>query len=184
LEGRRCTGKFWKNNGAFMDVLTPNQRHKCMSRIRSKDTSIEILLRKALWREGIRYRKNYDKLQGKPDIAITKYKIAVFCDGELWHGKDWENKKGQINTNKDYWTKKIERNIVRDNKNEKKLESMGWTVIRFWGKEIKDNLMDCVNVIKETIYEIKHNLNNIEYEQGYDENIALIAADTEPEYNE
>jgi DNA mismatch endonuclease (patch repair protein) len=140
-------------------------------------------LRKALWHEGIRYRKNYDKLQGKPDIAITRYKIAVFCDGELWHGKDWGDKKKRIKTNKKYWVKKIECNIARDNKNEKKLENMGWTVIRFWGKEIKNNLVDCVNVIKETIYEIKHNLYNIEYEQGYDENIALMAADTEPEYN-
>jgi DNA mismatch endonuclease (patch repair protein) len=166
-----------------MDVLTPKQRHKCMSHIRSKDTSIEILLRKALWREGIRYRKNYNKLQGKPDIAITRYKIAVFCDGELWHGKDWRNKKKQIKTNKKYWIKKIERNIARDNENEKKLAGMGWIIVRFWGKEIKNNLMDCVNVIKETIYEIKHNLYNIEYEQGYDENIALTAADIEAEYD-
>ena len=85
-----------------MDVLTPEQRRKCMSRIKSKNTSIEILLRKALWREGIRYRKNLKSLPGKPDIAITKYKIAVFCDGELWHGKDWEEKKNTIKSNRDF----------------------------------------------------------------------------------
>ena len=72
-----------------MDDLSPEQRRKNMQHIRSKDTEIELILRKALWREGIRYRKNYDKLPGKPDIAITKYKIAIFCDGEFFHGKDW-----------------------------------------------------------------------------------------------
>ena len=166
-----------------MDVLTPEQRHKCMSHIRSKNTSIEVQLCKALWREGIRYRKSYDKLPGKPDIAITKHKIAIFCDGELWHGKDWENKRKQIKTNSDYWIQKIERNILRDIENEKKLEKMGWTIIRFWGKEIKKNLMDCVNEIKETIYEIETVAYHIEYEQEYNKIDSLIAAGDEPAYN-
>jgi DNA mismatch endonuclease (patch repair protein) len=164
-----------------MDVLTPEQRHKCMSHIRSNDTSVEVLLRKALWHEGIRYRKNIKTLPGKPDIAITKYKIAIFCDGELWHGKDWENKKQKIKTNRDYWIKKIERNMERDIENEKKLENMGWTVIRFWGKEIKKYLMECVNEIKITIYEIENDAYRIEYEQEYNE--GLMAAEDEPEYN-
>jgi DNA mismatch endonuclease (patch repair protein) len=166
-----------------MDVLTPEQRHKNMSHIRSSNTSIEILLRKALWHEGIRYRKNYSKLPGKPDIAITKYMIAIFCDGELWHGKDWEEKKNRFKTNRDYWIQKIERNIARDAENEKKLESMGWTVIRFWGNEIKKNLTDCVNEIKETIYEIENSIYGIEYEQEYNEPVDLMAAETKPEYN-
>jgi DNA mismatch endonuclease (patch repair protein) len=164
-----------------MDVLTPEQRHKCMTRIRSKNTSIEVLLRRALWREGIRYRKSFSLLPGKPDIAITKYKVAIFCDGELWHGKDWENKKQRIKTNRDYWIPKIERNIARDIENEKKLENMGWIVIRFWGKEIKKNLMDCVNEIKETIYEIENNIYAVEYEQEY--NGGLMVAEDEPKYN-
>jgi DNA mismatch endonuclease (patch repair protein) len=164
-----------------MDVLTPEQRHKCMSHIRSSDTSVEVLLRKALWHEGIRYRKNVKTLPGKPDIAITKYKIAIFCDGELWHGKDWENKKQKIKTNRDYWIPKIERNMARDIENEKKLENMGWTVIRFWGKEIKKYLMECVNEIKVTIYEIENNAYCIEYEQEYNE--GLMVAEDEPEYN-
>jgi DNA mismatch endonuclease (patch repair protein) len=167
-----------------MDDLTPEQRHKCMSHIRSNNTSVEVLLRKALWHEGIRYRKNVKTLPGKPDIAITKYKIAVFCDGELWHGKDWETRKETIKTNRDYWIPKIERNMARDIENEKKLENMGWTVIRFWGKEIKKYLMECVNEIKVTIYEIENNIYRIEYEKGYDENTALMAAEEEPEYNE
>jgi DNA mismatch endonuclease (patch repair protein) len=164
-----------------MDVLTPEQRHKCMSHIRSKNTSIEVLLRKALWHEGIRYRKNDSKLPGKPDIAITKYRIAIFCDGELWHGKDWENRKKQIKTNRDYWIPKIERNIERDIENEKKLESMGWIIIRFWGKEIKKNLIDCVSEIKEVIYEIENNIYGIGYEQEYND---FMAAEEEPAYND
>lgn len=74
------------------DVMTPEQRSRAMSHIKGKDTSIEVLLRKALWHKGIRYRKNYKKLPGTPDIAITKYKIAIFCDSEFFHGYNWENK--------------------------------------------------------------------------------------------
>ena len=160
-----------------MDNLTPEQRRKSMSKIRSNNSSIEILLRKALWHEGIRYRKNFSKLPGKPDIAITKYKIAIFCDGELWHGKNWETRKNSIKTNRDYWVPKIERNITRDNDNEKKLENMGWIVLRFWGKEIKKNLVNCVSEIKDTIYEVKHGIYD-KLNNTYD----LIAAENEPEY--
>ncbi|MDR1654924.1 MAG: very short patch repair endonuclease [Treponema sp.] len=167
-----------------MNDLTPEQRHKCMSHVKSNDTSIEVLLRKALWHEGIRYRKNVKTLPGKPDIAITKYKIAIFCDGELWHGKDWETKKETIKTNRNYWIPKIERNMARDIENEKKLESMGWIVIRFWGKEIEKNLMNCVNEIMETIYEIKNNIYGTEYEQEYNKINGLLAAEDEPVYNE
>jgi DNA mismatch endonuclease (patch repair protein) len=164
-----------------MDNLTPEQRHKNMSHIRSKDTSIELLLRKALWHEGIRYKKNLKTLPGNPDIAITKYKIAVFCDGELWHGKNWEMRKETISTNRDYWVTKIERNITRDNENEKKLENMGWVVIRFWGEKIKKNLFDCINEIKKTIYEIENGIYNIEYKQEYSND--LMAAENVSEYN-
>ena len=103
---------------AAVDNLTEEQRHKAMSKIRSKDTSIEVRLRKALWREGFRYRKNYAALPGKPDIALTKYKIAIFCDGELFHGKDWYTvlqPKLQKGSNGAYWEKKIMRNMTRDN---------------------------------------------------------------------
>jgi len=162
-----------------LDDLTPEQRHKCMSHIRSNNTSIEIMLRKALWYEGIRYRKNVKTLPGKPDIAITKYKIAIFCDGELWHGKNWEKRKNSIKTNRDYWLPKIERNIIRDNENEKKLENMGWVVLRFWGKEIRKNLVNCVNEIKEIIYEVKNGV----YGELYNNTHYLIVAEHEPEYN-
>lgn len=138
-----------------MDDLTIEQRHKNMQRIRSKDTKIEIILRKALWREGIRYRKNYKALPGKPDIAITKYRIAIFCDGEFFHGKDWGSLqvKLQNSNNSSYWLKKIERNIQRDLEVEKQIRAEDWIVIRFWGNDIKHNLDDCVAVVKETIQE-------------------------------
>ena len=159
--------------------MTPEQRHKCMSHVKSTDTSIENLLRKALWREGIRYRKNCKDLPGKPDIVITKYKIAIFCDGEFWHGKAWNKTKENLKTNRDYWVNKIERNIIRDNKTDKELEKMGWVIFRFWGKEIKNNLTGCVSEIKQTIYEVK---NNIYYQDEYNEPDVLYAAEGEPEY--
>ena len=127
------------------------QRQFNMSRIRSKETTIEINFRKALWREGIRYRKNYNKLPGKPDIAITKHQIAIFCDGEFWHGKNWEIKKPKIKDNRKYWIAKIEGNISRDNNINNELQNIGWTVLRFWGKDIKKNMASCVNEVKETI---------------------------------
>ncbi len=136
-----------------MDNLSPEQRHKNMKHIRSKDTKIEIILRKALWHEGIRYRKNYDKLPGKPDIAITKYKIAVFCDGEFFHGKDWNQLQVKLknSNNSEYWLKKIQRNINRDYEVEQEIRAQGWIVLRFWGKDIKQDVNMCVKSIKEAI---------------------------------
>ena len=124
------------------------KRRLIMSRIKSKNTSIEVALRKALWRAGIRYRKNYHKLPGSPDIAITKYQIAIFCDGEFWHGKDWCIKKQSIKSNRDYWIQKIERNRNRDRKNEWELNCLGWIVLRFWGMDIKKDMAGCVKEIK------------------------------------
>ena len=163
----------------MVDNLTPEQRHKNMSHIRSKNTSIEVLLRKALWHEDIRYRKNLKTLPGKPDIAITKYKIAIFCDGEFWHGKNWETRKNTIISNREYWLPKIERNIIRDNKNDKELENMGWVVFRFRGNEINKNLVDCVNEIKETIYKIKYGI----YTEEYNNSIDSLVAENEEAYN-
>lgn len=140
-----------------MDNLTKEQRKKNMRNIRNRDTRIEVLLRKALWENGYRYRKNYDRLPGKPDIAITKYKIAIFCDGEFFHGKDWEVLKPRLekSNNSKYWISKISRNRERDNEINKQLLFMGWTVIRFWGNDIKRHTDDCVKVIQETIFDMK-----------------------------
>ncbi len=145
------------------DVLTAEQRRKNMQHIKSKDTKIEVLLRKALWKKGYRYRKNFKALPGKPDIAITKYKIAIFCDGEFFHGKDWEVLKPRLekSNNSDFWIKKISRNRERDIEINQKLFFMGWTVIRFWGNDIKKHIDECVKVIEETIFEIKIDDNGI-----------------------
>ena len=137
------------------DVLTKEQRHKNMKNIRSKDTSIEVFLRKALWSKGYRFRKNVKSLPGSPDIVLTKYKIAIFCDGEFFHGKDWEVLKPRLErgNNSDFWISKISRNRERDDEINKKLLFMGWTVIRFWGTDIKKNTDECVKVIQETIFD-------------------------------
>ena len=138
-----------------MDVLNAEQRHKCMSHIKSKDTSIEVSLRRALWKKGYRYRKNYSALPGKPDIVLIKYRIAIFCDGELFHGKNWEILKPRLlkGNNPDFWVKKIERNMKRDDENDKKLLFLGWTVIHFWGNDILKNTDQCVKVIEEAIFD-------------------------------
>ncbi len=133
------------------DDLTPEQRRRNMQAIRSKDTSIELALRKALWERGIRYRKNYKKLIGKPDIAITKYKIAVFCDSDYWHGYDWENRNQRIKSNRDYWVPKIERNMERDREVTSALQSEGWLVIRFWEWQIKKHLDECVEEVLRAV---------------------------------
>jgi len=139
-----------------MDRLTPEQRHKNMKNIKGKDTKIEVKLRKALWDKGYRYRKNYKKLPGRPDIVLTKYKIAIFCDGEFFHGKDWETLRTRLGkgSNGDFWIKKITRNRERDDEINKKLKFEGWTVLRFWDDEIKKNVDGCVKVVEETIFEI------------------------------
>lgn len=139
------------------DNLTKEQRHKNMSHIKSRDTSIEVKLRKALWNKGYRYRKNYSKLPGKPDIALTKYKIAIFCDSEFFHGKDWEVLKPRLERgdNSQYWVSKIARNRERDDEINKRLLFEGWTVVRFWGKDISKNVEECVGVVEEAVWDTK-----------------------------
>lgn len=133
------------------DDLTPEQRRKNMQAIRGQDTTIELRLRKALWERGIRYRKNYKKLIGKPDIAITKYKIAVFCDSDYWHGYDWENRNQRIKSNRDYWVPKIERNMARDREVTLALENEGWLVLRFWEWQIRKELDACVEQVLDAV---------------------------------
>lgn len=138
-----------------MDDLTKDQRRRNMQHIRSNDTSIEVKLRKALWHKGYRYRNNDSRLPGKPDIVLTKYKIAIFCDGEFFHGKDWEILKPRLekSDNSQYWISKISRNRERDEDVNKQLLFQGWTVIRFWGKEIQNNTDQCVKVVEEAIFD-------------------------------
>ena len=134
-----------------MDRLTNEQRRKNMRAVKNKDSKIELKLRKALWAKGYRYRKNYIKIEGKPDIVITKYRIAIFCDSEFWHGYNWEVKKKEIKSNKDFWVNKIESNIARDEQVNKILKAQGWKVLRFWGKEIEKQTEECILRIEKMI---------------------------------
>ena len=120
-----------------------------MSRIKCKDTKIELLLRKELWHRGLRYQKNSEKVFGKPDIVFLGKKIAVFCDSEFWHGFDWENRKNDFKKNQDFWITKIERNMKRDDEVNEVLKMSGWIVLRYWGKEIKNNLSGCADEIEK-----------------------------------
>jgi len=120
-----------------------------MQAVKSKGSKIETLLGKALWAKGFRYRKNDKIVFGKPDFTFKGLKIAVFVDGEFWHGKDWENRKYDHKSNVKFWHKKIERNIKRDKEVNAKLKSEGWIVIRFWGKEIKTDLQNCVDIVSK-----------------------------------
>lgn len=147
----------WFLWGDRMDNLTTDQRRKNMQHIKSKDTKIEVVLRKALWNKGYRYRKNCKGIPGKPDIVLTKYKIAIFCDGEFFHGKDWEILKPRLKKSNsgEYWTSKISRNRERDDEVNKKLLFEGWIVIRFWGEDIMKHVDECVKVVEETIFDTK-----------------------------
>ena len=129
---------------------TPETRER-MSKVKLKNGIAEQLLAKELWARGIRYRKNYRKLPGSPDIAITKYKIAIFVDGEFWHGYDWENKKHKIKSNKEYWIEKIEENIARDKRNDDLLMQQGWVFIHFWEKEVKKDVSACADLVMKVI---------------------------------
>lgn len=126
-------------------------RSENMRRIKSKDTSIEIKLRKALWNKGFRYRKNCKDIVGKPDICFKKKKIAIFCDSEFWHGKYLLENKYIPKTHTQYWIKKIKKNIERDLKVNAELKNQSWTVLRFWQKDIEKNLEECIIKIEQSI---------------------------------
>lgn len=136
-----------------MDRHTSEQRRRNMQAVKNKDSQIEILLRKELWSRGIRYRKNSNKIFGKPDIVFIGKKIAVFCDSEFWHGYNWEERKKDFKSHQEFWIPKIERNIERDQEVTKKLEAEGWIVLRFWGNQIKKNVTQCADIIEKAYKE-------------------------------
>ena len=134
----------------------PKVTHKIMSAIPSKDTEPELMLRRALWKENLRYRVNYKELPGKPDIVFTKYHVVVFCDGDYWHGHNWairglSSLEEELAGYSDFWRKKILRNIERDKEVNEALKSQGWTVIRIWESDIRKNVVDCVYMIKDVL---------------------------------
>lgn len=131
-----------------------------MQAVKSKGSKIELLLAKALWTKGYRYRKNDRSVFGKPDLTFKKLKVAIFIDSEFWHGKDWETRKHDHKSNEDFWHKKIEGNIRRDKEVNKHLLKENWQVLRFWGKDIQKNLHYCITKIEKTINETKRKNNN------------------------
>lgn len=133
-----------------MDRHTPEQRSKNMTAIKSTGSKEEVALGKAMWKKGLRYRKNDKTVFGKPDFTFKKYKVAVFVDSEFFHGKDWETRKKPA-TNVEFWEKKITRNIERDKEVNEHLLANGWKVLRFWSKDVKKNLNECVEEVIKTI---------------------------------
>ena len=127
-----------------------------MQQVKNKDLKIEVLLRKELWSRGIRYRKTVNRIYGKSDVVFIGKKIAVFCDSEFWNGYNWEERKKDFKSHQEFWIPKIERNMKRDVEVTVHLESEGWTVIRFWGNEIKKNIVDCADVIESAYREKQH----------------------------
>jgi DNA mismatch endonuclease Vsr len=134
-----------------MDRLNKEQRRKNMQAVKSSGSKIEMMLSRALFAKGYRYRKNDESVFGKPDISFKKYKVAVFVDGEFWHGKDWKKRKYDLKSNQEFWIRKIESNIRRDRIVRKRLEQGGWVVHRFWGKEIEEKLQFCIKKIETSI---------------------------------
>jgi DNA mismatch endonuclease (patch repair protein) len=127
------------------------KRSDLMRKIRSDKTTPEILLQKALRKENIKFKKNCAAAVGKPDIALINKKIAIFVDGEFWHGYHWKKKKQKIKNNRSYWIPKIERNIARDKKNNRELKKAGWRVIRFWQHQVIKDLRKCIQKIKKSL---------------------------------
>jgi len=123
-----------------------------MSRVRSKDSVIELLLRRELWRRGLRYRLHCKDIEGKPDIVFRRQKVAVFVDSEFWHGYKWsEERKFEFKTNREFWVNKIERNIQRDKEVNSLLKQDGWLVLRFWGHEIKNDCEGCADIVEDAL---------------------------------
>lgn len=128
-------------------LKTSPEISKRMSHVKTKRNSAEIMIAKSLWHRGYRYRLNYKTLPGSPDIALTKYRIAIFIDGEFCHGKDFEQRKTKLKNNKDYWIEKIQENIDRDLKNDKLLRQMEWYPIHFWSNDVIKYCNQCVEEV-------------------------------------
>ncbi len=138
----------------------PKITHKIMSAIPSKNTEPELLLRKALWKENLRYRVNYKKLPGKPDIVFTKYRVVVFCDGDFWHGHNWAIRglaslEEELAGYSDFWRSKILRNMERDAEVNQALKAEGWEVIRIWESDIRSDVSECVRLVKDVLTNIQ-----------------------------
>lgn len=135
-------------------IRDPNITSKIMASIKSTDTKPEMLLRRALWNRNYRYQVHYKKIPGRPDIALTKAKIAIFCDGDFWHGNNWKLRglssfEEELNQYDDYWKRKLLDNVERDERNNLLLTEEGWLVLRFWASDIQRDLPNCIRIIEE-----------------------------------
>ena len=169
---------------SMTDHLTPEQRRRCMQGNRSSGTQPERLLARELWRRGYRYRKNVRTVPGSPDICFKSRKVAVFVDGEFWHGRNWQQERQRIKSNRDFWYAKIERNMARDHRVNLRLRNMGWTVLRFWENEVRKHLSECADKVEEAIRErqLQHLHRVYEYDTKFES--LDVAAEDEIEYSE
>jgi DNA mismatch endonuclease (patch repair protein) len=142
-ENRIIVPRFNEESGFY----TTPERSRIMGKIRGKNTKPELAFRKALWAAGYRYRIDYKKLIGKPDIVLKKYRTVIFIDGEYWHGYNWEERKPKLRTNREFWIPKIERNMQRDREVNAELDHIGYKVFRFWEREIKKELDACLQKV-------------------------------------
>ncbi|MFF5383344.1 very short patch repair endonuclease [Pedobacter suwonensis] len=138
---------FLRASGSKKTIVTSPSRSYNMSRIRSKNTKVEMLLRSALWAKNIRFRIHPDKVMGSPDIFIAKYRLVIFIDGDFWHGYNWAATRERLKSNKEFWIAKIERNMQRDEQVNLYFAEKGFTVMRFWEHQIKTRLKECVNQV-------------------------------------
>ncbi len=163
------------------DKLTPDQRRRCMQANRSSGTKPELMLAKELWHRGYRYRLNNRKVLGSPDICFRSRKVAVFVDGEFWHGRNWETAKLRIKSNQNYWYPKIERNQAHDAEVNALLAHKGWTVVRFWDSEVRKNLSRCADRVEEVLrHEQIHHLHCVyAFDTQYEEGFMAAEADSE-----
>jgi len=145
-------------NPSYKDCAPASEQASRTAKATSRkvDTRCEVKLRKALWHRGFRYRKNVSTLPGKPDIVFPSRRVVVFCDGDFWHGRDWENRKAKLQrgSNPDYWIAKIRRNRERDQENVHKLEMAGWTALRFWESDIHQRLDFVVDQISNSLAKV------------------------------
>ena len=124
-----------------------------MSKVKLKNGIAEQVVAKRLWHLGYRYRKNDKRLPGSPDIAITKCQVAIFVDGEFWHGKDWEHRKSRLKRNREYWIQKIEENMARDARVDQELRAKGWIPLHIWEKEALKDTDACIDAILSILIE-------------------------------
>lgn len=159
------------------DHLSPEQRHRCMRANRSKGTRPELRLGKELWRRGWHYRKNMKGVPGSPDLCFKGRKVAVFVDGEFWHGRNWDKSKLRIKSRREYWWPKIENNMARDARIDHQLAAMGWRVIRFWDSEVMKNVSGCADKVEELLRQeqLEHLHRIYTYDTRYEEPPSLAA---------